>query len=145
MPSWPAQGTPYALTNFRGEEKTINARGLYYWDTLSSALQAQANDLVALVLGLPLLRISFWLAWRGCFRARLILTGTLGFILYTYMLASVGLLKFLTMGTAVSLMGLNMARVGIPVSAVELAVFPTISLVNIVMVIVLLRNVTEQV
>ncbi len=260
---WPAQGTPYPLTNFRGEQVTINARGLYYWDTLSSAAQTQANDLVTLVLGLPLLAISFWLALKGSLRGCMIVTGTLGFILYTYMsmcfgaaynplflvyvalfslslyafilsimsfdlktlpahfseklprgwisglfffaaaflafawvgriaatfspgsipalenttsmfiqamdlslivplcilsgilllrrspwgylLASVGMLKFLTMGTAVSVMGLNMVRVGIPVNAAELIVFPTITLVNIVMVIVLLRNVTEQV
>jgi len=36
----PWGGEPYALTNFRGEEITINARGLYYWDTVSSAAQA---------------------------------------------------------------------------------------------------------
>ena len=260
---WPAQGTPYPITNFRGEQVMINARGLYYWDTLSSAAQTQANDLVTLVLGLPLLAISFWLASKGSLRGRMILAGTLGFILYTYMsmcfgaaynslflvyvalfslslyafilsmmsfdlktltahfseklprrwisgllffaaaflafawlgriaatfspgtipalenttsmfiqamdlglivplcllsgilllrrrpwgylLASVGMLKFLTMGTAVSVMGLNMARVGVPVSAVELIIFPTITIVNIIMVIALLRNVIEQV
>ena len=60
-----------------------------------------------------------------------------------YLLASVGMLKFVTMGTAVSLMGLNMARMGVPVSVVELAVFPTITLVNLIMVIVLLRNILE--
>ncbi len=37
-----------------------------------------------LVLGLPLLAISFWLTLRGSLRGRLLLTGTLGFILYTY-------------------------------------------------------------
>jgi len=31
---WPGEGQPYALTNFRGEEVTINAHGLYYWDTV---------------------------------------------------------------------------------------------------------------
>jgi len=259
---WPAAGQPYPLTNFRGEQVTLNARGLYYWDTVSSAAQAQANDLVTLVLGLPLLAISFWLAWRDSLRGRLLLTGTLGFFLYTYMsmcfgaaynalflvyvalfslslyafilsmmsfdlntlpahfsvklprgwiagllffaaaflalawlgriaatftpgaipaldnvtsmfiqaldlglivplcvlagvlllrrsawgylLASVGMLKFVTMGVAVSLMGLNMARVGVPVSAVELVVFPTITLVNLVMVVVLLKNVSSR-
>ena len=82
---WPGEGTPYALTSFRGEPVTINARGLYYWDTVSSAAQMQANDLVTLVLGLPLLAVSFWRARRGSLRGRLLLTGTLGFILYTYM------------------------------------------------------------
>jgi hypothetical protein len=267
---YPAQGTPYPLTNFRREEVTINARGLYYWDTVSSAAQMQANDLVTLVLGLPLLAVSFWLTLRGSLRGRLLLTGTLGFILYTYitmcfgaaynalflvyvalfslslfafilsmmsfdlqtlsahfseklprgwmagllffaaaflllawlgrilptlvplspwerggvrgipaldnvtsmfiqamdlglivplcilsgilllrrkpwgyLLASVGLTKFLTMGVAVSVMSLNMARVGVPISAVEVVVFPIITLANIVMVTLLLRNIKE--
>jgi hypothetical protein len=259
---WPTEGTPYPLTNFRGEEVTINARGLYYWDTVSSTAQMQANDLVTLVLGLPLLAVSFWLARRGSLRGRLLLTGTLGFILYTYitmcfgaaynrlflvyvalsslslfafilsvmsfdldslpthftdklphgwiagllffaaafltlawlgriaatftpdaipalenttsmfiqamdlglivplcvlsgvlllkrnawgyLLASVGLSKFLMLGIAVSLMGLNMARVGVAVSAVELGVFPAIALANLTMVVVLLRNIQEK-
>lgn len=81
---WPGEGTPYPLTTFRGERVTINARGLYSWDTVSSAAQMQANDLVMLVLGLPLLAISFWLAQRGLLRGQLLLAGTLGFILYTY-------------------------------------------------------------
>lgn len=256
---WPAEGKPYSLTNFRGEQVTINARGLYYWDTLSSAAQAQANDLVTLVLGLPLLVISFWLTLRGSLRGRLLLSGTLAFILYTYitmcfgaaynplflvyvalfslslfalilsmmsfdlkslpghfseklprrgiaallifaaaflslawlgriaptlfqgqipaldnvtsmfiqamdlglivplcilaailllrrnawgyLLASVGMLKFVTMGTAVSVMGLNMVRMGVPASPVELAIFPTITILNLGMTIVLLRNI----
>lgn len=258
---WPAAGQPYPLTNFRGEHVTINARGLYYWDTLSSAAQLQANDLVTLLLGLPLLAVSFWLTWRGSFRGRLLLTGTLGFILYTYitmcfgaaynplflvyvalfslslyafilsmisfdlkalpghfsaklprgwiagllffaatflafawlgriaatfspgavpalenatsmfiqamdlglivplcvlagvlllrrspwgyLLASVGMLKFLTMGTAVSVMGLNMARVGVPINMAEMAIFPTITLINVVMVVILMKNIDK--
>jgi len=52
---WPGAGDPYPLTNFRGEAVTINTRGLYYWDTVSSAAQMQANDLVTLLLGAPLL------------------------------------------------------------------------------------------
>jgi hypothetical protein len=256
-----AEGTPYPLTNFRGEEVTINARGLYYWDTVSSVAQMQANDLVTLVLGLPLLAISFHLTLRGSLRGRLLLTGTLGFILYTYitmcfgaaynqlflvyvalfslslfafilsmmsfdlqtlpahfseklprawiagllffaaaflslawlgriaatfapdaipalenttsmfiqamdlgivvplcalsgilllrrsawgyLLASASLMKFLTMGIAVSLMAFNMARVGVPVSAVELVVFPVIAIANLVMVALLIKNIKD--
>lgn len=83
---WPAgDGQPYPLTTFRGEEVTINARGLYYWDTVSSKAQMQANDLITLVVGLPLLAFSTWLAFRGSFRGQLLLAGTLGFFLYTYM------------------------------------------------------------
>jgi hypothetical protein len=267
---WPAEGASYPLTTFRGEEVLINARGLYYWDTVSSAAQMQANDLVALTLGLPLLAVSFWLARRGSLRGRLLLAGTLGFILYTYitmafgaqynalflvyvalfslslfafvlvmmsfdlktlpahfsdnlprgwiagllffaaaflslawlgrilptlaldtlslwerggvrgipaldnttsmfiqamdlglivpvcilsgilllrrrpwgyLLASVGLTKFLTLGIAVSLMGLNMARVGVSISAVELVIFPGMALAGVVMTVILLKHV----
>lgn len=255
----PGEGQPYPLTNFRGEQVTINARGLYYWDTVSSAAQTQANDLITLVLGLPLLALSFWLTLRGSLRGRLLLTGTLGFFLYTYMsmcfgtaynrfflvyvalfslslyafilsmmsfdlktlpqhfskrlprrgiaalfffasafllmawlgriaptllqnqtaalenttsmfiqamdlgmivplcilsgilllrrsawgylLASVSMIKFLTLGLAVSVMGINMVRLGVPASPVELVIFPTITLVNAVMTVVLLKGI----
>jgi len=255
----PGEGQPYPLTNFRGEQVTINARGLYYWDTVSSAAQTQANDLITLVLGLPLLALSFWLTLRGSLRGRLLLTGTLGFFLYTYMsmcfgtaynkfflvyvalfslslyafilsmmsfdlktlpqhfserlprrgiaalfffasafllmawlgriaptllqnqtaalenttsmfiqamdlgmivplcilsgilllrrsawgylLASVSMMKFLTLGLAVSVMGINMVRLGVPASPVELVIFPTITLVNAVMAVVLLKGI----
>ncbi len=254
-------GEPYALTNFRGEAIVINGRGLYTWDTVSSAAQMQANDVVTLVLGLPLLAVSYWLSRRGSLRGRLLLTGTLGFILYTYitmcfgaaynalflvyvalfglslfsfilsmtsfdletlpahfaetlprrriaalllfvaaflllawlsrivptidgaqapplenvtsmfiqamdlalivplcavaavlllrrqawgyLLASVGLFKFLAMGIAVSLMGLNMARVGAPEGPGMVAVFAGIALANLVLVVALLRNIVE--
>lgn len=258
---WPSEGAPYPLTNFRGEQVTINARGLYYWDTVSSAAQMQANDLVALVLGLPVLAIAFWMAQRGSLRGRILLAGSLGFILYTYitmcfgaafnpfflvyvalfslslfafiltmmsieveslpqrfseklprrgiagllffaagfltlawlgrvatalapgaipaldnttsmfiqvmdlgivvpicllsgilllrrspwgfLLASVGMVKFLTLSVAVSLMGLNMARIGAPVSAIELVIFPSLALTNIAMTAVMLKNIRE--
>ena len=78
-------GTPFAQTSYRGEAVTINGHGLYYWDTVSTVAQMQGNDLVTLVVGLPLLVISAVLAFRGSLRGRLLLTGTLGFFLYTYM------------------------------------------------------------
>ena len=88
---WPVEGQPFPYTSLRGEEVEINARGLYYYDTVSSTAQMQANDLITLVLGLPLLVVSTWLAFRGSsqsgwkLRGQLLLTGTLGFFLYTYM------------------------------------------------------------
>jgi hypothetical protein len=78
-------GQPYPFTSHRGEEVTIYGQGIYAYDTLSSAAQAKANDFVTLVLGLPLLAVSTWLAFRGSLRGRLLLTGTLGFFLYTYL------------------------------------------------------------
>ena len=77
-------GQPYPFTSHRGEEVMIYGQGIYAYDTVSSVAQAKANDLVMLALGLPLLVVSTWLAFRGSLRGRLLLTGTLGFILYTY-------------------------------------------------------------
>lgn len=78
-------GQPYEYTNHRGETVMINGHGLYAYDSVSSAAQMQGNDLVTLVVGLPLLGLAGWLAFRGSLRGRLLLTGTLGFFLYTYM------------------------------------------------------------
>lgn len=78
-------GESYAYETLRGEQVTINMQGLYRFDTVSSAAQMQANDLITLIIGLPLLVISAILAFRGSLRGRLLLTGTLGFFFYTYM------------------------------------------------------------
>ena len=259
---WQSQGQPYSFTNFRGEVVTISGHGLYRYDTVNSATQARANDLVTLVLGLPLLAISTWLALRGSLRGRLLLTGTIGFFLYTYMsmaftaaynpfflvyvalfslslfafllcmlsfdlkslperfseslprrgiagvlfgaggflllawlgrivppllqnttpvlenyttlviqvmdlglivplailsgwlllrrspwgylLASVAVMKFLTMGFAVSAMGVNLALSGAAISPVELVVFPLLTLLNLMMAVLLLRSVRSE-
>ncbi len=78
-------GQPYPYTSHRDETVLINGQGLYFYDTVSMAAQQQGNDLVTLVMGLPLLAVSTWLAFRGSLRGRLLLTGALGFFLYTYM------------------------------------------------------------
>ena len=77
----------YPLTSFRGEQVLNKGHGLYYFDTVSSAAQMQANDLTTHIVGLLLL--SMWLGFRGSMRGRLLLTGTLAFFLYTYMSMSV--------------------------------------------------------
>lgn len=78
-------GEPYTFTNHRGEAVMINGHGLYYYDTVSMAAQQKGNDIVTLAVGLPLLAVSTLLAFRGSLRGRLLLTGILGFFLYTYM------------------------------------------------------------
>src|SRR5512135_545665 len=70
-------GQNFAYTNHRGEQDIINGHGLYYYDTISTAAQMQGNDLVTLVVGLPLLGLATWLSFRGSLRGRLLLTGTL--------------------------------------------------------------------
>lgn len=78
-------GQPYPFTSHRGETVMINGHGLYYYDTVSSAAQQQGNDIVTLFVALPMLAVSTWLAFHGSLRGRLLLTGTIGFFLYTYL------------------------------------------------------------
>lgn len=63
--------------------------GLYlpglYRDVPYNAVQAQGQDLVSLVVGLPLLVISLLYTIRGSERALLVWLGTLMYILYTYL------------------------------------------------------------
>jgi hypothetical protein len=61
-----------------------------------------------------------------------------------YLLAAVAVIKMLTLGAAVSVMGLNMARVGVAASPVELLVFPTLTLANLALAVLLLRNVEAR-
>lgn len=78
-------GEPYPFTSHRGENVMINGHGLYYYDTVSSAAQQQGNDVVTMFVALPLLAFSSWMTFRSSLRGRLLLTGTLGFFLYTYL------------------------------------------------------------
>jgi hypothetical protein len=121
---WPSAGQPYALTTFRGEQVTINARGLYYWDTVSSAAQMQANDLVTLVLGLPLLAVSTWLAFRGSLRGQLLLSGTLGFFLYTYMSMSMNTAFNALFVVYVALFSLSLIAFILSLMAFDVATLP---------------------
>lgn len=68
-----------------GEEIQLQGKGLYRFDSISVAAQGIASDLITLILGVPLLLASSYLALRGSFKAKLLFTGTLGYFLYTYM------------------------------------------------------------
>lgn len=256
---WQTPGAPVQARSTRGEAVTLQGSGLYKNDTISTAAQERGADLATLFLGLPLLAVSAVLTARGSFRGWLLLTGTLGYFLYTYMsmsflsaynplflvyvalfalslyafiisitavdfaglpgrfadstprgwiagvlfgaggflvlawlgrilpplfqgrdpvlentttlviqamdlalivplafvggilllrrsawgylLASVAVMKLLTMGTSVSAMGFSMLVSGAAVSPVELAVFPTLTLLNVALAFFLLRSV----
>ena len=68
-----------------GETVKIYGSGLYQNDSVSVVAQGKAGDLVTLVMGIPLLLLSLYLTNKGLNRGRLMLTGTLGYFLYTYM------------------------------------------------------------
>ncbi|MBC7765231.1 MAG: hypothetical protein H7Y41_02010 [Hyphomonadaceae bacterium] len=75
----------YDYTAISHEVVKINGTGIYQNDSISVTAQGKASDLVTLVMGLPLLLISLFFANKGSFKAKLLLTGTLGYFLYTYM------------------------------------------------------------
>jgi hypothetical protein len=81
---WPHPGNRYAFTTLRGEEVTIFGSGLYRYETISIYAQTIAQDMVTLIVAIPVLLISLLMANRGSMRGRVLLTGTLAYFLYTY-------------------------------------------------------------
>lgn len=74
----------YDFKSIHGETVKIYGKGLYRYDSVSTAVQGIAQDKVNLALGIPLLVISIFLARRGLLKGRLLLAGILGYFLYTY-------------------------------------------------------------
>jgi hypothetical protein len=93
----------------------------------TTTLVIQAMDLGIIV---PLAFVSAILLIRGS--------------AWGYLLSSVAVLKFLTYGVAVSAMGINQVLAGAQASPVELGVFPTLTLINIVLAVIILRSVDVQ-
>ncbi|MEH7156858.1 hypothetical protein [Neobacillus drentensis] len=74
----------YEYQSIFGETISIYGVGLYKHDSVSMAAQAIAQDYVTLCLGVPLLILSLFLSRKGRLKGHLLLTGTLGYFLYTY-------------------------------------------------------------
>lgn len=81
---WQGAGEAYPFTTLRGETVLIRGRGLYRYDSVSSAAQETGQDVVTLFLGVPLLAAGAKLNSRGSLRGQLLLAGGLGYFLYTY-------------------------------------------------------------
>lgn len=81
---WAGTADPFPITTVRGEAVLLSGHRLYTYDSVSIVAQAVAQDWVTLLLGIPLLGVSAWLFAQGRLRGQLLLTGTLGFFLYTY-------------------------------------------------------------
>jgi hypothetical protein len=88
---WQGTGVSYPFQTLRGETVLVRGHGLYANDTVNSSSQEVGQDVVTLVLGIPLLIAGIVWARRGSLRGRLLLTGGLGYFLYTY-----GAMSFLT-------------------------------------------------
>ena len=120
---WQGTGQPYSFTTLRGETVTVTGHGLYRYDTLSSSSQEVGQDIVTFIIGLPLLITGILLSRKGSLRGRLLLTGALGYFLYTYaamsfltafnalFLVYVALFSLSLFGFILALSGLNPAEV----------------------------------
>jgi hypothetical protein len=73
------------FTTLRGQTIQLWGGGLYKLDSVSGASQEIGQDLVTLFIGIPFLVVASALALRGSIRGKVLLAGTLGYFLYTYM------------------------------------------------------------
>lgn len=81
---WQGTGEPYPFETLRGETVMIRGHGLYRYDTVNSSSQELGQDIVTLLIGTPLLIAGIVLSRKGTLRGQLLLTGVLGYFLYTY-------------------------------------------------------------
>src|SRR5687768_4556756 len=88
---WQGTGDSYPFDTLRGETVMIRGHGLYRYDTVNSSSQEIGTDIVTLLIGIPLLVTGMILSRKGSLRGQLLLTGALGYFLYTY-----GAMCFLT-------------------------------------------------
>lgn len=88
---WQGEGRPFEFRTLRGETVMIQGHGLYHYDTVSFAAQAVAQDVVTLLVGIPLLVVALVLSRKGGLRSKLLLAGTLAYFLYTYASFSFGM------------------------------------------------------
>lgn len=88
---WPQDGAPFTVTSLRGQAVQIYGRGLYRFDTLFTGAANRGNDVVTLVLGVPLLVYTTLRYRRGSLRGALLLLGTLVYFLYLYSSYALGI------------------------------------------------------
>ncbi len=120
---WQGTGEPYPFQTLRGETVMIRGHGLYRYDTVLSAAQEVGQDVVTLLIGIPLLIAGITLNRQRTLRGHLLLTGALGYFLYTYgamcfltafnplFLVYVALFSLSLFGFILSMMNLNVEEV----------------------------------
>lgn len=126
--AWQGSGDPCPFTTLRGETVMLRGHGLYQYDTVSSSAQETGQDIVTLILGVPLLTAGAILAHKGSLRGHLLLTGGLAYFLYTYasmsfltafnplFLVYVALFSLSLFGFILALAGLDPDRVAAAIS-----------------------------
>ncbi len=79
---WQQGGSAYSFNTLYGQTVQIYGQGLYQRDTVFSAGASQGGDVVALLVALPLLIISFILYRRGSLRGGFLLASAVAYYLY---------------------------------------------------------------
>ena len=72
------------FTNLYGEQIQLYGNGIYRNDSLSYGAQARGQDIITLLVGIPLLLSGWLLMKRRSLRGQLVHAGSLGYFLYTY-------------------------------------------------------------
>jgi hypothetical protein len=82
--------THRTFLSLRGEPITLQGGGLYANDSVSGAAQAIGQDVVTLLIAIPLLLVAMYLAARGSLRGKILRAGALWYFAYTYLLMAFG-------------------------------------------------------
>jgi hypothetical protein len=117
-------GSPFEFKTLRGETVMLQGRGLYKYDSVSFAAQGIAQDVVTLFVGIPLLVASVVLARRQSLRGKLLLAGTLGYFLYTYMSYAFGAAYNNLFLLYVALFSLSLSAFVLSFGSIDVATLP---------------------
>lgn len=79
----------YDYESIRGEIVKIYGTGIYKHMSADVAIQGIAQDYVTLFAGIPLLLFSLYGFRKGSLRSRIVLTGTIGYFLVTFLFYTV--------------------------------------------------------
>lgn len=75
---------PYEFLSITNEKVMIYGVGLYARDSISIVAQGVASDAINVVLAIPITLIALMNSLKQNFKAKLVLTGMIGYFLYTY-------------------------------------------------------------
>lgn len=75
----------YKFESIRGQTVEIYGKGIYQHMSSDVAVQGIAQDYVTLIVGIPLLLVSFFRSGKNSLRERFLLAGTSGYFLVTYL------------------------------------------------------------
>jgi hypothetical protein len=121
---WQGTGSHFEFKTVRDQIITLQGSGLYQFDSVSNAAQAIAQDVVTLVVGLPLLIISLMMYRKNLLRGKLLLCGTLAYFLYTYTSYAFGVAYNSLFLVYVALFSLSLVALILSLAAIEVKNLP---------------------